>query len=587
MELQQVPDWGTIPRMLRDQAAGHGEVEVVVSGDTRLTLAELARQASEVARALMALGVTPGDRVAIWAPNSPEWVVCAYGLWDTGAVVAPLSTRFKGIEAGEFLRKVGATVLFVAEGFMDTSYLGMLAEAWGPAADERPFAKLPDLEYVIAIDGANLMSERSGPRGTSGPRSEGRGAAPQEHGANLMSERSGPQEHGAPASAVSGRPGVLTWAGFAAGGSAVSPGAAEDRALSVGPDDLAEIMATSGTTGTPKGVMLPHAQLLRGYWDWAEIVTLGEDDHYPIIAPFSHGFGINAGLLACVIKRATMMPVALFAPDELMSMIARDRITILAGPPTLFFRILDELATAAWDVSSLRVAICGAAAVPPELIRRLLDRVGLERMINAYGLMEGTVVSMTRAEDPVEVIAGSTGRAVPGVSLRIVDDAGKDLPAGERGEILIGGYGVMPGYWDDPEKTAEAVDGAGWLHTGDIGVLDEQGNLALVDRKKEMFIVGGFNAYPAEIESLLLHHQDLAQAAVIGVPDGTHGEVGWAYVVPGPGATVVPGAVISWARGHMSNYKVPRRVIVVDTLPVNVNGKVDKPALRAQAAAML
>jgi HIP---CoA ligase len=553
MEPRQVPDWGTIPRMLREQAAGHGDVEVVSVGDARLTLAELARRAGEVARGLMALGVSPGDRIAIWAPNSAEWVVTAYGLWDAGAVVAPLSTRFKGIEAGEFLRKVGASVLFVAEGFMGTSHLGMLSEAWGPASAGRPFAALPGLEHVITFAGG--------------------------------------AESGAPA-----RPGVFAWDGFTAGGSAVEPAAAEERALSVGPDDLAEVMATSGTTGTPKGVMLRHAQLLRGYWDWAEIVTLGEDDRYPIIAPFSHGFGINAGLLACVIKRATMMPVALFAPDELMAMIERDRISVLAGPPTLFYRVLDELsaaeaaepavsgpADAARDVSSLRVAICGAAAVPPELIRRLLDRVGLERMINAYGLMEGTVVSMTRAEDPVEVIAGSTGRAVPGVSLRVVDDAGQDLPPGERGEILVGGYGVMPGYWNDPEKTAEAVDGDGWLHTGDIGVLDEHGNLAIVDRKKEMFIVGGFNAYPAEIEALLLHHEDVAQAAVIGVPDAALGEVGWAYVVATPGTTIEPDAVISWARGAMSNYKVPRRVIVVDSLPVNVNGKVDKPALRTRA----
>jgi acyl-CoA synthetase (AMP-forming)/AMP-acid ligase II len=544
MEPQPVPDWGTIPRMLRDQAARHGDAEVVVAGTTRLTMAELARRAGETARGLMALGVRPGDRVAIWAPNTPEWVVGAYGLWDAGAVVAPLSTRFKGIEAGQLLRKVGATALFVAEGFMDGSFLGMLAEACGGAARGRPFAELPELRHVIVHD-------RPGPA-----------AEP----------------------ALPHRPGVLSWAEFTAGAAAVARETAEERALSVGPDDLAEIMATSGTTGTPKGVMLPHAQLLRGYWDWAEIVTLGEDDRYPIIAPFSHGFGINAGLLACVLKRATMMPIALFAPDELMNMIERDRISVLAGPPTLFHRILDELAAARRDVSSLRVAICGAAAVPPELIRRLLDRVGLERMINAYGLMEGTVVSMTRPEDPVEVIAGSTGRAVPGVSLRIVDDDGRDLPVGERGEILVGGYGVMPGYWQDPDRTAEAVDDDGWLHTGDIGVLDERGNLAIVDRKKEMFIVGGFNAYPAEVEALLLRHPDIAQAAVIGVPDDALGEVGWAYVVPMAGATADPGAVIAWARGNMSNYKVPRRVIFVDALPANVNGKIDKPALRARAA---
>ncbi|WP_222721166.1 AMP-binding protein [Actinomadura sp. HBU206391] len=527
--------------MLRDQATGHGDSEAVVAGAVRLTVAELARRAGEAARGLIALGVSPGDRVAIWAPNTPEWVISAYGLWDAGAVVAPLSTRFKGIEAGRLLRRVGAKVLLVAEGFMDASFLGMLAEACGEPEAGRPFGGLPELRHVITF---------------------GRSPSP-----------------------AAQRPGVLSWAEFLAHGEAVPAEDAERRALAVREDDLAEIMATSGTTGEPKGVMLPHAQLLRGYWDWAEIVTLREEDRYPIIAPFSHGFGINAGLLACVLKRATMIPVAVFAPDELMDLIEQDRISVLAGPPTLFHRILDELATAGRDVSSLRVAICGAAAVPPELIRRLLDRVGLERMINAYGLMEGTVVSMTRAEDPVEVIAGSTGRAVPGVSLRIVGDDGRDLPRGERGEILVGGYGVMSGYWEDPERTAEAVDGDGWLHTGDIGVLDEHGNLAVVDRKKEMFIVGGFNAYPAEIEALLLHHPDVAQAAVIGVADERLGEVGWAYVAPRPGAAPDPGGIIAWARENMSNYKVPRRVIVVDSLPANVNGKIDKPALRARAAA--
>jgi acyl-CoA synthetase (AMP-forming)/AMP-acid ligase II len=231
------------------------------------------------------------------------------------------------------------------------------------------------------------------------------------------------------------------------------------------------------------------------------------------------------------------------------------------------------------------VAICGAAAVPPELIRRLVDRVGLDRMINAYGLMEGTVVSMTRPGDPVEVIASSTGRAVPGVTLRIVDDDGKDLPPGERGEILVGGYGVMRGYWRDPEKTAEAVDAGGWLHTGDIGMIDDAGNLAIVDRKKEMFIVSGFNAYPAEIEGLLLQCPDIAQVAVIGVPDKRRGEVGQAYVVPAPGSGATPERIIEWARGNMSNYKVPHRVVLVDALPVNPNGKIDKPALHTRAAA--
>ncbi|MGI5168277.1 AMP-binding protein [Spirillospora sp. CA-253888] len=524
MDVQPVPAWGTIPRMLRDQAADHGEVTAVVAGDTRLTLAELARRAHATARALMALGVAPGDRVAVWAPNTPEWVVAAYGIWDAGAVIAPLSTRFKGLEAAELLRKVEAKVLLVAEGFMGTSYLDMLEGE-----------ELPDLAHTVVLG--------------DGPSREG----------------------------------VLGREEFIAAGEAVPSREAEARAQHVGRDDLASIMATSGTTGAPKGVMLHHSQLLRGYWDWAELVTLREGDRYPIIAPFSHGFGINAGLLACVLRRATMMPIALFRPDELMDLIERDRVSVLAGAPPMFFKILEELDGR--DVSSLRVAICGAASVPPELIRRLVDRVGLDRMINAYGLMEGTVVSMTRPEDPVEVIAASTGRAVPGVSVRIVDDDGKDLPPGEPGEILVGGYGVMRGYWRDPERTAEAVDAEGWLRTGDIGTLDDAGNLAIVDRKKEMFIVSGFNAYPAEIEGLLLRCPLVGQAAVVGVPDAAQGEVGWAYVVPAPGTAPDPADVIAWARDNMSNYKVPRRVVLVDSLPVNVNGKIDKPSLHARAAA--
>jgi acyl-CoA synthetase (AMP-forming)/AMP-acid ligase II len=540
METVPVPGWGTIPRMLRDLAARHGAAEVVggaspLMSQAPLTLAELAGRAAEVARGLLALGVEPGDRVAVWAPNTPDWVVTAYGAWDAGAIIAPLSIRFKGVEAAELLRKVDAKVLFVPAGELGASCLRMLSEAAGGRATSgraagRPCRDLAALEHVISF-------------GTA-------------------------QQDG------------LSWEGFLAGGAAVSAGAAEERALAVGPDDLAEIMATSGTTGTPKGVMLHHAQLLRGYWDWAEIVTLGPDDRYPIIAPFSHGFGLNAGLLACVLKRATMLPIAGFVPDELMKMIERERISILAGPPTLFFRVLDELG--AYDVSSLRVAICGAAAVPPELIRRLRDRVGLDRMINAYGLMEGTVVSMTRDGDPVDVVARSAGRAVPGVSIEIVDDDGKALPPGERGEILVGGYGVMRGYWHDPDQTAAAIDEQGRLRTGDIGALDEHGNLTIVDRKKEMFIVGGFNVYPAEVEALLLRHPELAQAAVVGAPAAPgRGEAGWAFVVPAPGAAVEPDTVIAWARENMSDYKVPRRVIVVDALPANVNGKVDKQALRA------
>ncbi|GGS46279.1 3-[(3aS,4S,7aS)-7a-methyl-1,5-dioxo-octahydro-1H-inden-4-yl]propanoyl:CoA ligase [Planobispora rosea] len=531
----EVPDWGTIPRMLRDQAKNHPSDIVVADREVRISLAELRTRAASVARGLMALGVAPGDRVAIWGLNDLHWVVAAFGVWDAGAVVVPLSSRYKGIEAAGLLRATGAVVLITGESLDGSSFIDLLADATGGPVAGRPFAGLHDLRHAV------VPEDRE-------------------------------------------RAGTLPLFRLLSAGSRVSHAEVEERACAVRPGDLCEIMSTSGTTGTPKGVMLEHGQVLRGYWDWAEIVTLGPGDRYPVVAPFAHGFGLNAGLLACVLRRATMMPIRVFSPDLLTELIRDRRITILAGPPTLFHRILDEVDTTG---HTLRVAICGAAAVPAELVRRLLERLGLERMINAYGLMEGTVVSMTRAEDPVEVIASSTGRTVPGVEVRIVDDEGAEVPAGERGEILVRGYGVMRGYWGEPARTAEVVRD-GWLHTGDIGTLDPDGNLAIVDRKKELFIVNGFNVSPAEVEGLLLREGSLAQAAVVGVPDARRGEVGWAFVVPRQEAAAdpekLPEKIIAWARENMSGYKVPAHVVVVDSLPVNANGKIDKQALRERTA---
>ncbi|NUP01606.1 MAG: AMP-binding protein [Nonomuraea sp.] len=490
--------------MLRDQAERHPGATAVVEGGVRVTLPELRTAAAEVARGLIALGVEPGDRVALWGANSASWVSHAFGVWDAGAILVPLSARYKGFEAAELIARTGVKVVIVTE--------------------KRPAGLLPPLGGTVTVRDAGSLDAAE-----------------------------------------------------------VPVRAGEERALAVGPGDLCEIMSTSGTTGTPKGVMLDHAQVLRGYWDWSEIVTLDEHDRYPVIAPFNHGFGLNAGLIACVLRRATMLPIPVFTPDALMSLISAEKVTILAGPPTLFARILDELDREDWDVSSLRVAICGAASVPAALITRLVERVGLERMINAYGLMEGTVVSMTRAGDPIDVIANTTGRPVPGIEVKVVDDDGEEVPRGRRGEILQRGYGVMRGYWDEPARTAEVIDAGGWLHTGDVGVLDESGNLAIVDRKKELYIVNGFNVSPAEVESLLLREGSLAQAAVVGVPDPVSGEAGVAYVVPRPEARTTAGTLLTWAKANMSNYKVPKRIEVVDALPVNVNGKIDKISLRSRA----
>ena len=537
--MESIPAWGTVPRMLRATAEARPGTVICADGDMRLTQRDLREFAARVARALLALGVRKGDRVAVWAPNTWEWVVTAFGIWDVGAIAVPLSTRGKGIETAELLRRTGSAVLFASEGFLGRSFVDMLGEVTGPAHGHLPFAQLPDLRQVVLLGAPR--------RGT----------------------------------------GLLSWSAFLAAGEDTDAARAEEAALGVSPGDPIEILSTSGTTGTPKGVVLDGAQVLRAYWDWAEVIGLGPADRYPIVSPFAHGFGINAGLLVCVQRGATMVPVPVFNPDDAFDLIERKRLSVLAGPPSLFSRMMARPDFAERDLSSLRVAVVGAAAVPTELVRAMHAAMGFEQVVNAYGLIEGSVVSMTRAGDPPEVIAASAGRAMPGVEVRIAGDDERPLPAGERGEILVRGYGVMRGYWNAPELTAAAVSGDGWLRTGDVGVLDEAGNLSIVDRKKEMFICDGFNAYPAEIENLLLRNEALAQVAVVAVPDDVHGEVAWGYAVPAEGAGTDTEAVLAWAKHAMSNYKVPRRIVFVPELPVTQNGKVDKARLREAAQAAL
>ena len=330
-------------------------------------------------------------------------------------------------------------------------------------------------------------------------------------------------------------------------------------------------------------MQLGHGQLIRNFWAWSGLGTLRPGDRFLTVSPFSHGAGMNGGVVSCVLRGVTNYPVAVFDAHEALDIIEREHITVLLGPPALYLALLDLPRFPRADTSSLRVAYVGAATVPTELILRLRDRVGFELVINAYGLIEGSTVSQTRADDPVEVIATTSGRPLPGVEVAIADDDGRHVPTGEPGEILVRGDGVMRGYWRDPGRSAEVLEADGWLHTGDIGVLDALGNLAIVDRKKEMLVVGGFNVFPAEVENLLLRHEGIAHAAVIGVPDDHLGEVPWAFVVPAASASLDADALIAWARGAMANYKAPRKFLVVDDLPLNPNGKVDKHLLRERA----
>ena len=518
----------TIPNMVARQAESLGDRAAIVDGPTTLTFAELAERVDEAARALIASGINKGDRVAIWAPNMWEWIVCALAIHSVGAVMVPVNTRYKGIEAAYLLGKSGAKALFTVTEFLDVDYVALLRDA---------DAALPELAQIIVL----------------------RGAAPA---------------------------GTVAYQQFLARTSEVSATVAQERAATVGPDDLADILFTSGTTGKPKGAMCTHAQNLRVFDQWSSIVGLREGDRYLVVLPFFHSFGYKAGWFSALMRGATIFPEPVFDVNVVLRRVQEDAITMLPGPPALYQSILLHPDRAQFDISSLRLAVTGAAAIPVELIHRMKDELGFETVITAYGLTESCgVVTMCRLDDDAETIATTSGRAIPDVEVRIVDSDGNSRPTNEPGEIVVRGYNVMKGYFDAGEETKKAIDEEGWLHTGDIGTMDERGYIKITDRLKDMFIVGGFNAYPAEIENTLLQMPGIGEVAVIGVPDERLGEVGMAFVVPAPGQSLTGDTIIEWSRENMANFKVPRRVEIVDALPRNATGKVVKFELRERANA--
>ena len=374
-----------------------------------------------------------------------------------------------------------------------------------------------------------------------------------------------------------------SWDGYLAAGASVDPDESARRAAAVDPDDVSDLIFTSGTTGRPKGVLSTHGQTVRAFEDWTGILGLRAGDRYLVVNPFFHTFGYKAGFVAAIMRGATVIPLPVFDVPAVLELISREKVTMLPGPPTLFQTILDHPDRQRYDLSSLRLCATGAAMIPVELVERMRAEL-FETVVTAYGLTEATgVATMCRPHDDAEIIATTSGRAMHDIEVRVVDDSNSELPPGEPGEIVVRGYNVMNGYFEDPEQTAEAIDTDGWLHTGDVGTMDAEGNIKITDRKKDMYIVGGFNAFPAEIEALLLRHPEIALVAVVGIPDERMGEVGMAFVVPKAGASPTADEIIAWSRDHMANYKAPRRVAIVDALPLNASGKVLKHELRARA----
>lgn len=368
--------------------------------------------------------------------------------------------------------------------------------------------------------------------------------------------------------------GAGSWDEFVASGTDLEAVAA--RAAAVTPADVSDILFTSGTTGRSKGVLCAHRQSLSASAAWAANGKITDADRYLCINPFFHNFGYKAGILACLQTGATLIPHLTFDPLRALQAIEQHRVTVLPGPPTIYQTLLDHPARDDYDLGSLRFAVTGAATVPVVLVERMQSELDIDIVLTAYGLTEANGMgTMCRADDDAVTVATTCGRPFADFELRI--DSGE---SGESGEVLLRGPNVMLGYLDDPAATAAAIDGDGWLHTGDIGVLDAAGNLRITDRLKDMYICGGFNVYPAEIEQVLARLDGVADAAVIGVPDERLGEIGRAYLVTRPGAQLDEQSVIAYTREHLANFKAPRSVRFVDALPRNAGGKVVKPQLR-------
>jgi HIP---CoA ligase len=504
----------TVPAALDRFARQFPDHPALITDDRSFTAAALRDEVHRASAALIGLGVQPRDRVAIWSPNTWHWVVACLAIHHAGAAMVPLNTRYTAEEAADVLARTDTPVLFGMGRFLGNDRVADLDRA-----------ALPALRHIVRI----------------------------------------------PIDADDG-----TWEEFIAGGTDTD--AVISRTAAVVPDDVSDILFTSGTTGRSKGVLCAHRQSLSASASWAANGKITSDDRYLCINPFFHNFGYKAGILACLQTGATLIPHLTFDPLRTLQAIEQHRITVLPGPPTIYQTLLDHPARGDYDLSSLRFAVTGAATVPIVLVERMQTELDIDIVLTAYGLTEANGMgTMCRSDDDAVTVATTCGRPFADFELRI--DA---TPDAESGEVLLRGPNVMLGYLDDPAATAAAIDADGWLHTGDIGAVDKAGNLRITDRLKDMYICGGFNVYPAEVEQVLARMAGVADAAVIGVPDERLGEVGRAFIVPRPGAELDEQSVIAYTREHLANFKAPRSVRFVDALPRNAGGKVAKPQLREQ-----
>ncbi len=510
----------TISANLARTVETHGEGEALVSVEQglRYTYREFSEAVDEVAAGLMAVGVQVGDRVGIWSPNSAEWVLVQYATARIGATLVTINPAYRVAELEYVLNQSGTSVLVAAESFSHSNYRGMIEEVWDRVPTQQ-------VVYLQTSD----------------------------------------------------------WEDLLATGTAVSADQLEERSAGLRPDNAINIQYTSGTTGFPKGATLSHRNILNNGFFVGEACGYTSADRVCIPVPFYHCFGMVLGNLACTTHGATMVvPAAGFDAAAALRACEQERCTSLYGVPTMFIAELGEPDLDNYDLSSLRTGIMAGSPCPVEVMKQVVDRMNMNQVTIAYGMTETSPVStQTSVDDSLDKRVATVGRAHPHVEIRIVDPVnGETVPRGQAGEFVTRGYSVMLGYWDDETRTAEAIDDEGWMHTGDLATMDEDGYINIVGRIKDMIIRGGENVYPREIEEYLYRHPDVVEVQVIGVPDARYGEEIMAWIQPREGAELEADDIKAFCQGQIAHYKIPRYVKFTDEFPMTITGKIQKYLMR-------
>jgi len=513
------------------------EALVVRHQNIRWTYGDLQREVDAFAAGLLALGLEPGDRIGIWSPNNAEWVIAQYGTAKAGLILVNVNPAYRIAELEYALNKVGAKALILAESFKSSDYIGMIREIAPELDNCEPGAlqakRLPDLRTLVQIGGE---------------------PAPGMYGFDAIAGMAQAQHR----DRLTELSGGLQF------------------------DDPINIQFTSGTTGFPKGATLTHFNILNNGFFVGEAMKLNPEDRLCIPVPLYHCFGMVLGNLACTTHGAAIIfPDEAFEPLSVLETVEAEKCTALHGVPTMFIAELDHPRFKEFDLSRLRTGIMAGSPCPIEVMKRVVSEMNMAEVTIAYGMTETSPVSFqSGTDDPIERRVSTVGRIHPHVEVKVVDEEGRILPPGEKGELLTRGYSVMQGYWADPERTAESIDAAGWMHTGDLATIDEEGYCNIVGRVKDMVIRGGENIYPREIEEYLYRHPKIQDVQVFGVPDTRYGEELCAWIKVAPGESTDEDEIKGFCQGQIAHFKIPRYIRFVDDYPMTVTGKIQKFIMR-------